>query len=200
MRVILQFGILPPFTTYGIGDRNKSPAIRTNVLQYDGGDALRNSATMNHAFYNQTSLEVAVVSPSRTGDQTYTLSPTSIGGAFNNCTALRKILGIINLDKIVDANEGWGNNCSLLEEVHFHRLKKSLNLRNLPALKAGCVWELINYSVNTEPVTVSVHADVYAKINGTYNWGQSIEDDNERYDWSGVMAAAAEKNISFATA
>ena len=199
MRAILLFGILPPFTTYGLGDRDKSPAIRTNVLQYDGGDALRNSATMNHAFYNQTSLEVAVVSPSRTGDQTYTLSPTSIGGAFNNCTALKRILGIINLDRIADANEGWGNNCSLLEEVHLHRLKKSLNLLNLPALTAESVRELVDYAANTEAITVSVHPTVLQKLSGLYDWGKVIGGNTEKVKWMAIMAAAAERNISFAT-
>lgn len=200
MRAILLFGILPPFTTYGIGDRDKSPAIRTNVLQYDGGDVLRISATMNHAFYNQTSLEVAVVSPSRTGDQTYTLSPTSIGGAFNNCTALKKILGIINLDRIVDANENWGTNCSLLEEVHFHRLKKNLNLSNLPALTAESVRELVDYAANTDAITVRVHPTVLQKLSGLYDWDRVVGGNTEKVKWVAIMAAAAERNISFATA
>lgn len=200
MRAILLFGVLPPFTTYGIGDRDKSPAIRTNVLQYDGGDVLRISATMNHAFYNQTLLEVAVVSPSRTGDQTYTLSPTSIGGAFNNCTALRRILGIINLDRIADANENWGTNCSLLGEVHFHRLKKNLNLSNLPALTAESVRELVDYAANTDAITVRVHPTVLQKLSGLYDWDRVVGGNTEKVKWMAIMAAAAERNISFATA
>lgn len=48
---------------------------------------------------------------------------------------------------------------------------------------------LITNAANTSPITVTVHADVYAKIQ-----------DETNAEWHALLSAAQEKQITFATA
>ena len=47
---------------------------------------------------------------------------------------------------------------------------------------------MIEHASNTSPITITVHADVYAKLT-----------DESNTDWHALMASAAAKNITFAT-
>ena len=47
---------------------------------------------------------------------------------------------------------------------------------------------MVEHAYNTSPVTITVHADVYAKLT-----------DESNTDWHALMTSAAAKNITFAT-
>lgn len=66
-----------------------------------------------------------------------------------------------------------------------------------------CHWSSVNYLVanaaNTSTITITVHADVYAKLTGdTTNAAAAALTEEEAAAWRQVLADANAKNISFA--
>lgn len=117
--------------------------------------------------------------------------------AFSGCSSLRVIDNIlVNAKKqanvFVDAFKG----CSSLETVKIGSLATNISFADSPLLSYDSIKFLIDNAANTSAITVTVHADVYAKLAGTAtDYG-----DNTKEEWMAVMASATEKQISFATA
>ena len=62
--------------------------------------------------------------------------------------------------------------------------------------------ESVRYSVdNSQPCTIQVHADTYAKLTGdTTNPAAAALTPQELAQWMGMLTDAVDKNITFATA
>ena len=103
-----------------------------------------------------------------------------------NCFKLKKIIGYIQYVSIVDINI-VGN--YLLEEIRFKNIKANLMIKDSPLISLESLQYLITKAANTSPITVTVHADVYAKIQ-----------DEGQVDWHALIETAAAKQITFATA
>lgn len=127
------------------------------------------------------------------------LAPLNMLEAFNNCTALREIRGFI-----VPWGSNWRSafgNCINLETVSIHRLAGSISFKDSPKLSRASMTTMVNQSINgTNPITITVHADVYAKLMGdTTNAAAAALTADELAQWQALVPAAAAKNISFAT-
>ena len=68
-------------------------------------------------------------------------------------------------------------------------LKDNISFSNSPLLSLESLQYLITNAANTSPITVTVHADVYDKIQ-----------DEGQVDWHALIETAAAKQITFATA
>lgn len=103
-----------------------------------------------------------------------------------NAPNLRKIIG-----RFWIATAKCGNifyNAAKLEDFRLVALAGSISLRWSPLVNLESFAYMIEHASNTSPITITVHADVYAKLT-----------DESNADWHALMTAAAAKNITFAT-
>lgn len=107
--------------------------------------------------------------------------------AFYGCANLRKVYGLSHLRTNIDSMTFQG--CSKLEYVGITHLRGNLDLRWSPLLGADSIRFLVSNASNTSAIVITVHEDVYAKLT-----------DPTLAEWSGMIAEAAAKNITFITA
>lgn len=140
------------------------------------------------SFANCTNLEV-VAFGARDGDNFF---PSRIHYAFINCIKLREIKSILNVTSLESYNNKFLNTfsaCRALEKILILNLKDNISFSNSPLLSLESLQYLITNAANTSPITVTVHADVYDKIQ-----------DEGQVDWHALIETAAAKQITFATA
>ena len=140
------------------------------------------------AFANCTNLEV-VAFGARDSDNFF---PSRIIYAFINCIKLREIKSVLNVTSLESYNNKFLNTfsaCRALEKILILNLKDNISFSDSPLLSLGSLQYLITNAANTSPITVTVHADVYAKIQ-----------DETNVEWHALLAAAEAKQITFATA
>lgn len=106
--------------------------------------------------------------------------------AFANCKQLKKVVGIMVFEQgaFVDTFA----NCSNLQNIQIKYARYNIRLTGSPLLTLESFQYLVENATNTSAITVTVHADVYAKLT-----------DPQQADWYAVNTAAQGKNISFAT-
>ena len=136
------------------------------------------------AFLNCAALETACVTSSiaYAADASY---------MFERCPKLKKIIGqldIRNITSNVNVTRMFYR-CGLLEDVRISSLKVNISFAYSPLISIESLQYLITNAANTSPITVTVHADVYAKIQ-----------DEGQVDWHALIETAAAKQITFATA
>lgn len=110
---------------------------------------------------------------------------------FQNCKKLRTVLGVLRCDLVPQemAYENMFYNCFELVTVNLRGVKYDISFSNSPKISLDSLKFLINSSSNASAITVTVHADVYSKIQ-----------DETQADWHALIEAAQEKQITFATA
>lgn len=163
--------------------RFRNVPIRTNLpFKANSGDYF-GDANIGSMFATNHTIEVVYV-----GSIIYT---NYISYAFVQCDKLRKILTVIDLNnyeigtQITTTFKG----CILLEYVRIQKIKQSISFSDSPLLSLESLQYLITNAANTSAITVTVHADVYAKIQ-----------DETQTDWHALIASAQEKQITFAIA
>lgn len=116
--------------------------------------------------------------------------PIKTGYAFAGCSKLFSINSILDF-RLFEGNivSTMFVGCNALVHVLIHSLKTSISFPNSPLLSLESLQYLITNAANTSAITVTVHADVYAKIQ-----------DESQTEWHALIASAQEKNITFATA
>lgn len=112
----------------------------------------------------------------------------NLGFAFYSCVKLRKIIGIIRLDKSSGVTSAF-DHCLELQDVKLYGLLTNISFAYSPLISIESLQYLITNAANTSPITVTVHADVYAKIQ-----------DETNVEWHALIETAAAKQITFATA
>lgn len=139
------------------------------------------------SFRENKSLEVLRISYGDT-DVQRSMIVEHLGYAFYFCVKLRKIIGIIRLDKSSGVTSAF-DHCLELQDVKLYGLLTNISFAYSPLISLESLQYLITNAANTSPITVTVHADVYAKIQ-----------DESNADWHSLLSAAQEKQITFATA
>lgn len=126
--------------------------------------------------------------------KTIYLCPESTVVRFSNCTflfhgcqQLVTIVGGVTFENA--AHNGAFRACKSLQNVKFKQLRYNVDLKDSPLLTLESFQCLVENATNTSAITVTVHADVYAKLT-----------DPQQADWYAVNTAAQGKHISFATA
>lgn len=107
--------------------------------------------------------------------------------AFANCKQLKEVVGIMVFEQ--GAFDDTFANCSNLQNIQIKYARYNIRLADNPLLTLESFQYLVENATNTSAITVTVHADVYAKLT-----------DPQQADWYAVNTAAQGKNISFATA
>lgn len=87
-----------------------------------------------------------------------------------------------------------------IREVRLKGLKSNISFHYSNILSLASLQYLVANAANTTAITVTVHADVYAKLTGdTTNAAVAALTGEELAAWQQVLADAVAKNISFAT-
>lgn len=100
------------------------------------------------------------------------------------CSNLKEIIGYIECPVAVNFLR-----TPLLEEIRFKNIVRNFGIKYSPLISLESLQYLITNAANTSPITVTVHADVYAKIQ-----------DETNAEWHALIETAAAKQITFATA
>ena len=143
-----------------------------------------NNRTFNlkNAFRENTNLEVLKLGNS-TNDN-WVMKCSDMQDFVTYCSNLKEIIGYIECPVAVNFLS-----TPLLEEIRFKNIVRNFGIKDSPLISLESLQYLITNAANTSPITVTVHADVYAKIQ-----------DETNADWHALIASAQEKNITFATA
>lgn len=105
--------------------------------------------------------------------------------AFMNCKKLREIKGVLQGAGVAKTNTFLG--CAALEEVRLFTAV-DVSFADSPLLSYESLEYLVKNASNTGPITVTVHADVYAKLTG----GEGSEQ-----RWQQLFNDAQAKQIAF---
>lgn len=146
---------------------------------------------------NQFTSEINVTAISTfTGSnfKTIYLCPASTFVRFSDCTYLfyecRQLVTIVGGMTFENKNNLAAlTGCKSLQEMRIKQLRYNVALKDSPLLTLESFQYLVENATNTSAITVTVHADVYAKLT-----------DPQQADWYAVNTAARGKQISFATA
>lgn len=141
-------------------------------------------------FYNQN-LEVLRLSFGNNINETRMIRTGDMFYAFHGCKKLKRIINQIYVYSIKDKSyfDHTFSQCILLETALLYKLSASISFPDSPLLSLESLQYLITNAANTSAITVTVHADVYAKIQ-----------DEGQVDWHALIETAAAKQITFATA
>lgn len=139
------------------------------------------------SFRENRSLEVLRISYKDT-DRSRSVIVEHLGYAFYFCVKLRKIIGIIRLDESIGVTSAF-DQCLELQDVKLYGLLTNISFAYSPLISLESLQYLITNAANTSLITVTVHADVYAKIQ-----------DETNAEWHALIETAAAKQITFATA
>ena len=144
------------------------------------------------AQYN-TSLEVANVDCVINGGYTTYV--------FYGCKNLREIRGPIR-HQVGKIDGSAFLDCPKLESLDLRQLKSDLRLSNSPLLKLDSLDSIVTNAANgNTAITITVHADVYAKLTGdTTNEAAAALTADELSQWQALLTKAAGKHIAFASA
>lgn len=137
-------------------------------------------ANTTNMFYSNRYLEVLCF----TGPHDLA-SINNLTNTFAACTNLRRIIGKVKLN---DIGKNTFAGCQALEEISLHDLRNSISFVDSPLLSLASLQYLVQYASNSNPITITVHPDVYAKI---------IDETNT--EWNQLLTDAAAKNITFTT-
>lgn len=123
---------------------------------------------------------------------------TQATAAFMRCDAMREIATPIQFMALSDSAF---SHTAALEEVRIYKIAYNISFVNSPLLSLASLQYLVTNAVNTLVITVTVHADVYAKLTGdTTNAAAAALTPEELAQWQQIITDGAAKQISFATA
>lgn len=165
-------------------ERYSYSRMRTNLRFGNNYGAWIGGFNTQNMCYSCTSLEILAVS----SDQNF-LYINNCSRMFLGCSKLKTILGGIKFNSTISNYTLMFSGCALLETIKCNGIAASISFIDSPLLSLESLQYLITNAANTSAITVTVHADVYAKIQ-----------DETQTEWHALIEQAQEKNITFATA
>ena len=159
--------------------------IRTNYpFKIDGG---YKQVTCHATFAGCTNIEVVAFTKS-TNNVFYS---SRVNYLFQHCRKLKSVIGIIRIDYASSSEkyEKMFYQCFALVSVSLRGVKYDISFSDSPNISINSLQFLITSASNASPITVTVHANVYAKIQ-----------DETNAEWHALIETAAAKQITFATA
>ena len=160
--------------------------IRTNLPPVKTMRSFDTLSDITDIFRQNTTIEVANLDSRNDG---YPVRIESAMGAFSYCSKLKKIIGIVDVSQCKDWRVEFGNNFSAIEHFSIKGLSKDLYIAEWGSIDLASLQYMVANAANgSKAITITVHADVFAKL-----------DDATNTQWHKVMTDAVAKNISFAT-
>lgn len=132
-------------------------------------------------------------------DGAYGCLPATIDRMFaRSMPELTEVLGVIDCHRLTDQTIAPAYADQSFPKCHTLKLKcidKNVQVAGFSALSSQSLKYWIENATNTEVITITVHEDVYAKLNGTYDWG---DNNSEGILWAAVLQKAMYQRITFA--
>lgn len=125
--------------------------------------------------------------------------------AFSGCYKLREIINVMEAPSHVSDAYTWQSTfwrCESLETVWIKNLYGNISFAQSPLISSDSISYLVENrtTAHTDVITVTVHADVFAKLTGdTTNAAAAALSPEELAEWQQILTAATAKNISFTT-
>lgn len=182
-------------TTYSTLARYKGAKIRTNLPPRVGATSDANTTTAFDLKYFDRDSDIEILNlacESQAGNMGFVVAPQGGGWDYGlSGSKLRKVLGIVNLGKLTST---WNDMLwtPKLEEIRISHLKVNFSFRKCPLISAASIRYLIGERSGTNAITVTLHADTYAKLTS------AVDDPDD--EWYGLIDLAAAKQITFACA
>lgn len=163
---------------------------------------------LGHAFSGCEKLEVAIFNPNKKPGP-YFCGAKDCNNMFWDCRNLRKVVGLwVTFYSNIYAMFAC---CRSLEELELFNLNNNLEIRESPLIRRSSLELIVREryakgrhvhdgDAETADITITVHADVYAKLTGdTTNAAAAALTAEELAAWQQLLTDAAEKKITFAT-
>lgn len=155
MAATLTYGNMTNNNQFAYGQYYKAP-FRTNIW----ARRLYSTPTISltYMFRNSNKLEVLDLAGA---NKNASINVSGVSAAFYQCTALRRIIGVLRLKDDISSLAYIFDFCANLEEVYIGNLKRSLNISAASKFKKECLLYMIQNAAPTSAITITVHADVY---------------------------------------
>lgn len=125
---------------------------------------------------------------------------TSFDYAFQGCKNLRKIIGVIQFGSIVKLSQNNLKALPALEDARF-KFAQDAWIKDSPKLSYDSVKFMAEKSTNvSKAITISLHADVFAKLSGTASDDAYTQSGHTKEEWMALVTTAQGRNVSFAEA
>lgn len=138
--------------------------LRTNLWVATGISASDNEIKARGLFDGWGRAEVLNVSDRSDSNFTTKISGIAV---FKACRRLKKILGVFRLFTQEACSKEPFSGCAALEELSLAELKYSVSFADSPLLSLASLEYLVANAANTDPITVTVHPTVYARLTDT---------------------------------
>lgn len=152
-----------------------------NIYNYQG-----RTFDLNNGFRGNKTLEILNFGKETDELKRWPYQIVNLGDCFYQTPMLRVIRGYITYNSAVKLINF--SRLTRIEHIRFVKLITNMNISGSPYLSLDSLQFLIQEATNTSPITITVHADVYAKIQ-----------DETQTEWHALIASAQEKQITFAT-
>ena len=106
--------------------------------------------------------------------------------AFNS-SSVEEIAGVLDVSRATSLHSMF-RYCNRLKEVRLYGINDNIAFNEDPHLSLASLQYLVENATNTKAITLTVHADVFAKLT-----------DESNTEWHAVAVAALAKNITIAT-
>lgn len=144
--------------------------IRTNIPIWDanrstshGSIALTNNELRGGFCESKLEVFAFIIGPMSNNIQKHLpFSASALSRAFRNASKLSKIIGCLNCSSVTDYQTFVGT--TSLKEVRLIRLKNSFSFSDSPLLSKDSVLFAIQNSEATGAITITLHADAYARL------------------------------------
>lgn len=125
---------------------------------------------------------------------------TSFDYAFQGCKNLRKIIGVIQFGSVVKLSQNRLIALPALEDVRF-KFAQDAWIKDSPKLSYDSVKFMAEKSTNgSRAITISLHADVFAKLSGTASDDAYTQSGHTKEEWMAIVTTAQGRSVSFAEA
>lgn len=120
---------------------------------------------------------------------------------FFYASEIKHVLGIFDVKNDASYQNHFYNGFPAgLETLWVINIYKNLHMGSLKNFRLECFRYMIENAKGTEPLTITVHPDVYAKVTGDEtNTAYNSLTAEEKEEWTALLDMAADKNITFAT-
>lgn len=145
-------------------------SIRTNIAIWDanrnttyGQIALTSVELRGVCGWSQIEVFSFILGPLNMNLQKHMpMSTSALSYSFIQASKLSKIIGCLNCENTTDSNTF--KEAKLLKEVRLIKIKKSFSFDASPLLSKNSVLFAIQNSVATSAITITLHADAYARL------------------------------------
>lgn len=124
-----------------------------------------------------------------------------ISYSFQGCKNLRKVIGVLNFFNLTSTNPyATFGKLESLEEIRII-LRRGIKIPDSPNLSYATMKFMADKTKNYDTaITVTVHANVFAKLSGTASDDAYTQSGHTKEEWMEIMTTAQGRNVSFAEA